>query len=150
MKWINPPVAFMLHAGVPPLVAAGCDLPGLHPGDGQRVALEAYPGLLARQILGRRSYKSDTQANQTLDREAARRAILAQLEAGWPAWGARLVCPAALRAELINDAQGDCLDAVLCLVAAAWASRQPGWGRPAASDGLEGWIVGANAGSGPG
>ena len=28
MKWINPPVAYMLHAGVPLLLAAGVHLPG--------------------------------------------------------------------------------------------------------------------------
>ena len=57
MKWVNPPVAYMLHAGVPLLLAAGVQLPGLHGGDpnavdvsGQahRVALEAYPGLLVQ------------------------------------------------------------------------------------------------------
>lgn len=55
MKWVNPPVAFMLHAGVPRLLAAGVDLPGLHAGDRGRVALEAYPGLLARELIARRS-----------------------------------------------------------------------------------------------
>ena len=30
MKWVNPPVAFMLHAGVPLLLEAGAMLPGLH------------------------------------------------------------------------------------------------------------------------
>mgnify|MGYP003353291681 FL=1 len=48
MKWVNPPVAFMLHAGVPALLAAGVSFPGLHVGDPRRVALEAYPGLLAQ------------------------------------------------------------------------------------------------------
>ena len=62
MKWVNPPVAFMLHAGVPLLIQAGVSLPGLHAADPRRVALEAYPGLLAREILGRRSYKSDDKA----------------------------------------------------------------------------------------
>jgi len=59
MKWVNPPVAYMLHAGVPLLLQAGALLPGLHAGlhfgDRRRVALEAYPGLLARELLGRRS-----------------------------------------------------------------------------------------------
>src|SRR5660397_80227 len=49
MKWVNPPVAYMLHAGVPRLIAAGVHLPGLHAGDpndvdgsgqARRVALE--------------------------------------------------------------------------------------------------------------
>ena len=51
MKWVNPPVAYMLHADLPLLLDAGVYLPGLMPpgtGDAQRVALESYPGLLAR------------------------------------------------------------------------------------------------------
>ena len=65
MKWVNPPVAYMLHAAVPLLLEAGVHIPGLHEGDPQRVALEAYPGLLARELIGRRSYKSDDKAKQT-------------------------------------------------------------------------------------
>ena len=75
MKWVNPPVAYMLHAGLPLLLDAGVYLPGLMPpgtGDAQRVALEAYPGLLAREVLQRRSYKSDDRAKQTPDRLIAR------------------------------------------------------------------------------
>lgn len=73
MKWVNPPVAYMLHAGVPRLLAAGVHLPGLHDGDRQRVALEGYPGLLARELLGKRSYKSDDKAKQTPERLIAAR-----------------------------------------------------------------------------
>ena len=58
MKWVNPPVAFMLHAGVPLLIDATVHLPGLQRGDMRRVAVEGYPGLLAREVLGSRSYKS--------------------------------------------------------------------------------------------
>ena len=65
MKWVNPPVAYMLHAAVPLLLEAGVHIPGLHAGDEQRVALEAYPGLLARELIGRRSYKADDKARQT-------------------------------------------------------------------------------------
>src|SRR5262249_34533942 len=75
-KWVNPPVAWMLHAGVPLLLAAGADLPGHHAGDPQRVALEAYPGLLAREILSRRSYKSDDRAKQTPERLIARKDLV--------------------------------------------------------------------------
>ena len=54
MKWVNPPVAFMLHAGVPRLLNAGVYMPGLQPASqaASKVALEAYPGLLAREVLG--------------------------------------------------------------------------------------------------
>ena len=59
MKWVNPPVAYMLHAGLPLLLDAGVYLPGLMPpgtGDAQRVALAAYPGLLAPEVLRRGSH----------------------------------------------------------------------------------------------
>ena len=73
MKWVNPPVAYMLLEGAPRLLAAGVSLPGLSTGDPQRVALEGYPALLARSVVGNASYKSDEKAKQTTEREARRR-----------------------------------------------------------------------------
>jgi hypothetical protein len=145
MKWVNPPVAYMLHAAVPRLLAAGVDIPGLHAGDPARVALEAYPGLLAREVLGRRSYKSDDAARQNADRLIARKDLLAGLEVGRTRLGLRLQLTHAQRDALAEDARGDRLDAVLCLMQAAWAERHgaPGWGLPADLDPLEGWIVSA-------
>lgn len=143
MKWVNPPVAYMLHAGIGALQAAGCDLPGLHAGDPQRIALEAYPGLLARELIGRRSYKSDDPARQTPDRQAARAEIAAAIEAGRSRLAVHLVVTPAQRQTLIDDASGDALDAVLCLVQAAWAADRPGYGWPATVDPLEGWILSA-------
>ena len=143
MKWVNPPVAFMLHAGVPLLIDAGVHLPALHAGDALRTALEGYPGLLARELIGARSYKSDTTAKQTPQRVASRRDLLAALEAGRSRLGLRLRLTWAQRDELIDDAMGDRLDAVLCLVQAAWAAGQPNLGLPPAVDPIEGWIVSA-------
>jgi len=148
MKWVNPPVAYMLHAGVPLLLDAGVQLPGLHDGDPARVALEAYPGLLAREILARRSYKSDDRAKQTPDRLIARKDLVTALENGTTRLGLRLKLTHAQRDALVDDASGDRLDAVLCLVQAAWALQrhQQGdalYGLPPALDALEGWIVSA-------
>jgi Protein of unknown function (DUF429) len=143
MKWVNPPVAYMLHAGVPLLLEAGLHLPGLHAGDETRVALEGYPGLLAREVLGTRSYKSDTKAKQTSDRLIARKDLLDALEQGRTRLGVRLRLTHAQRDALVADASGDRLDAVLCMLQAAWASRQPGYGLATAIDPLEGWIVSA-------
>ncbi len=145
MKWVNPPVAYMLHAGVPLLLAAGLSFPAHTPGQGDagRVALEAYPGLLARELIARRSYKSDERAKQTPDRLIARKDIVEALEQGRTRLGLRLKLTAAQRDALADDASGDALDAVLCLLQAGWAVGQPGWGLPAAVDALEGWIASA-------
>jgi hypothetical protein len=146
MKWVNPPVAYMLHAGVPRLLAAGVHLPGLHEGDRSRVALEAYPGLLARELLGSRSYKSDDRAKQTPERLIARKDLITALEMGQTRLGLRLKLTHAQRDTLADDASGDNLDAVLCLMQAAWAQAQhtqgaAHYGLPATLDPLEGWIV---------
>jgi hypothetical protein len=155
MKWVNPPVAFMLRAGVPLLLKAGVILPGLHPGvsncdataaRSQRVALEGYPGLLAREVLGQRSYKSDDKTRQTADRLIARKDLITALEQGQTRLDVRLKLTHAQRDALADDARGDALDAVLCLLQAAWAQRQyeagdSRYGLPEKMDSLEGWII---------
>jgi Protein of unknown function (DUF429) len=143
MKWVNPPVAYMLHAGVPRLIDAGVHLPALHDGDTTRTALEAYPGLLARELIGARSYKSDDKAKQTPERLIARKDMLEALEQGRTRLGIRVAMSHAQRDALAADAGGDRLDALLCLVQAAWASTRADHGLPTDIDPLEGWIVSA-------
>ena len=142
MKWVNPPVAYMLHAGVPRLVDAGVTVYGMHPGDPDRMALEGYPGLVARSIT-RASYKNDAVRKQTDERRAARAAILDALQTGEYRFGIRLDAGDHLPA-LLDDGSADLLDAVLCGVLAAWAwqRRDARFGLPA-FDPLEGWIVGS-------
>lgn len=171
MKWVNPPVAWMMHAGVPRLLAVGAWLPAHQPnpatdstphpdlalpsafltaGPGRtasgagRVALEAYPGLLARELLGgSTSYKSDDPARQTPERQQARRHMLAALVAGHTRLDLQLELTPAQAEALVADASGDALDAVLCLVQAAWAGQRGAYGLPANVDPLEGWITSA-------
>ena len=131
------PVGFMYYEGLSRLVAAGVTIPQLRRGDPHRVALEGYPGLLAHALVGRRSYKNSAAP----DRVATRRDIVAALEQG--SNGLQLQLHGAQRQTLLDDASGDRLDAALCLVQAARASLQPGFGLPAAIDAVEGWIVGA-------
>ena len=147
MKWVNPPVAYMLHAGAPLLLASGSHLPGLHAGDPRRVALEGYPGLLARELLGARSYKSDDKARQDEPRRAARAELIDALERGATRLEMRLALSRAQRQALLDDARADQLDAVLCMVQAAWAAVQPNFGLPCGVDPLEGWIVTALPGA---
>jgi Protein of unknown function (DUF429) len=159
MKWVNPPVAYMLHAGVPLLIEAGMTLPRLHApvvladepepsvssSSSLRIALEAYPGLLARELIGNTSYKSDDKAKQTPERLIARKQLLQALEVGQTRLDLRLKLTHAQHDILVDDASGDSLDAVLCMVQAAWAQAQQEagdahYGLPEC-DPLEGWIV---------
>jgi hypothetical protein len=141
MKLVNPPVALMFHEGAPRLAAAGVCIPFLRMNDSSRIALEAYPGLLVRKQLGiRESYKSDTRREHTPARQAARKRIVAALESGKPL---RIILKAqpSLRKSLVEDGSGDLLDAAICAVQAAWASRQPRYGIPAGAPRGEGWII---------
>ena len=131
------PVGFMYYEGLSRLVAAGADLPGLHAGDARRIALEGYPGLLAYELIGRRSYKNDASSERLL----ARKDIIEALEQGRTRLGLRLKLTPAQAGELVADPSGDRLDAVLCLLQAAWASTRPRYGLPAGIDAVEGWIA---------
>ena len=144
MKTVNPPVAWMLHAGAARLKRAGLTIPSVRwPGD-TRVALEGYPGLVARAVT-RASYKNDARAKQTPERRAERERIVVALSEGATRFGPPVRFSPGLRPALVDDATGDTLDAVLCLLLAhwAWMRRDADWGMPADLDPLEGWIAGA-------
>jgi predicted RNase H-like nuclease len=132
----------MLHAGAPRLLAAEVSIPGMIAGDPQRIALEAYPGMVARSITSA-SYKSDDKAKQNPERRLARERIVGALEQGATPWQIRLDA-GQFRDALIDDGSADLLDAVLCQMLAAWAwqRREQNYGLPV-FDALEGWIVGA-------
>jgi len=143
MKLVNPPVALMFHEGARRLLASGAHVPALAEGDRRRVALEAYPGLLVRRQLGlRASYKSDTRREQTPERETLRKEILRALMEGRPL-GIRVKADSGTKRLLLEDGSGDSLDAAICAVQAAWASRRPRFGLPARVPRGEGWIVSA-------
>lgn len=131
------PVGFMYFEGLWRLVRAGVSLPLLHAGDPARVAVEAYPGLLAHELIGRRSYKNRDDA----PRRAARQELLDALQCGHGRLGLRVCFDAALGETLLADAGGDRLDALLCLVQAAWARDRPRAGLPPHLDPVEGWIA---------
>ncbi|MGH8765783.1 MAG: DUF429 domain-containing protein, partial [Burkholderiales bacterium] len=79
-------------------------------------------------------YKNDAKAKQTPARRAAREKILSQLP-----------IKTSIHKQLIDDASGDSLDAVICAVQAAWGwqRRRRNFGLPARIHACEGWIVSA-------
>jgi hypothetical protein len=151
MRWANPPVAWMMHAGIGRMLEAGLSFPAHDPPRrgrarlGQRVALEAYPGYTARRVVAG-SYKSDVPAKQTADREARRRSIVRALVAGRAGLGVALAVGRVWRQRIIADGSGDLLDAVICGLQAGHAAVLPGYGLPADLDRLEGWIASVPAG----
>lgn len=142
MKWVNPPVVIMLHTGTPRLLESGVHLPAHQiAGDASRVALEAYPGYLAR-LITRDSYKSDTVAKQNRARREARLRIFASITNADSPAGLRAVVPKLWQRTILDDQSGDHLDALLCALQAAQAGKFPGFGLPSGIDLLEGWIAG--------
>jgi Protein of unknown function (DUF429) len=131
------PVGFMFYEGLSRLVQAGVAIPGMLAGDARRMAVEGYPGWLAFELIGRRSYKNAEGAERLI----ARKDIVDALEQGRTRLALRLKLSHAQREALVDDASGDRLDAVLCLMQAGWALAQPGYGVPADVDPVEGWIV---------
>src|SRR5690606_36445896 len=140
-KLYGTPVALMFFEGAKRLVQAGVTIPGLLEGDPDRTVIEAYPGVLARRILGRRSYKNDDKSKQSAEQHAARRALLQDIVNGAVAddYGVNVAAPM----ELANDPQADTLDALLCAIQAAWAwsQRERTFGMPEDCDRLEGWMA---------
>jgi Protein of unknown function (DUF429) len=139
-KLYGVPVGLMFFEGAQRLLASGVTIPHLHDGDPQRIAIEAYPGVLARQFIGRRSYKNDARKKQTADQQEARRDLLQALcEEAPRRYGFGINAPD----SLCDDPGADHLDALLCAVQAAWAWRQRDdrFGAPETADRLEGWIA---------
>jgi hypothetical protein len=131
------PVGFMYFEGLWRLVQAGLTLPRQRLGDPRRVAVEGYPALLAHELIGPRSYKNGVDAARLI----ARKDLLGGLELGRTRLNLRVAMTDAQRDRIADDASGDRLDALLCLVQAAWAVRRPAGGLPDEVDPVEGWIV---------
>lgn len=151
------PVGKMYFEGLWRLVQAGIELPGLladkAPKDAEpppmRAAFEAYPGLLAHEILGRQSYKSDAREQIDAARRLVQRlSLIDALEQGRTRLGLRLKLTPGQRDHLASDPQGDRVDAVLCLLQAGWADARRAEGdaragQPLDMDPVEGWILSA-------
>lgn len=139
---VNPPVGRMWQACTPVLLDLDADIRPVRPNLGASItAIEGYAALVAENLAGTRSYKSESATGDTAERRRARKAIVERLgtEACAAAYGVRVRLPASLRFAFLESHRADRLDAVLCAVQAAWAGHQPDLGFPADADPLEGW-----------
>jgi hypothetical protein len=143
MKCVRPPVGWMFVEGAPRLLRAGVSIPNMLKGDPQRIAVEAYPGYVARVAIGRRSYKSDEPAKQDAARSAARKDLLESLQTTQNSTGIQLSASGLLFDAMLSDGTGDLLDAAICAMQAGWALQRKynGYGLPPSMDPLEGWIA---------
>ncbi|HEX2253800.1 MAG TPA: DUF429 domain-containing protein [Thermoanaerobaculia bacterium] len=140
------PLAKMFFAGAPRLLRSPLSILPCRPTTDPRVVLEAYPGCAARKLLlARRGYKGEGRTRQTPAQRQGRAELLEALT------GRRVRGVYELgveinrfrRDQLLDDAQGDLVDALLAAVQAAWACRRRecNWGLPVACDPAEGWIA---------
>jgi hypothetical protein len=141
------PVGKMFFQGATRLYNSPISILPCRPTSDNRIAVEGYPALVARKLVGKRSYKNDVRGQQTIDREMARAEIVKGLSSEplvkW--YGLSVEMSDEMEEMLVQDAMGDMLDAVLCAVQAGWAymERERGYGIPVECNKDEGWIVDA-------
>ena len=144
MNLVRPPVGKMFFQGAPLILDSGASIVPCAMTDGDRVIVEAYPALAAQALADTRSYKNDkNDKNDQQPKVEVRRRIVASLtgERCKEKYGLVVRMDSKVRQGLVDDPQGDLLDAVLCALQAAWSSLQPDYGVPETCDRLEGWIV---------
>lgn len=127
------PVGKMFFEGAPRLLDAGLNLPAHRRNECDRTAIETFPMLAARRLVGVSKYKSG-RGKASEGQAEVRRRIIGALEAE----GVRF--SPGLAEKAIGDETGDWIDAALCASQAAWAADAPSWGMPPNLDPLEGWI----------
>ncbi|NUN65202.1 DUF429 domain-containing protein [Pseudanabaena biceps] len=142
MKVYGVPVGKMFFEGAPRMLAAGFSVLPCHPTDDQRIVFEIYPALLARQLIGKHSYKSDTKQKQTATMQILRQEMLNQLRSpiSTAKYGFAIDISQAITEQAITDPSGDTIDAIFANIQTVIASQQPNYGIPETCDRVEGWI----------
>jgi len=139
------PVGKMFFQGAPRLLASGVSVLPSHPQPTTRIVMEGYPALAARRWSGKQSYKSDERAKQTVEQHATRQRIVDGIRSSAleEIYGIQLCLTDEQVQRLVEEPMGDELDAVLCVIQAAWAytRRDANYGIPTTCDVVEGWIV---------
>jgi len=145
MMLFRVPVGKMFYQGAPRLLRSGVSVEPCYPTGSLRVAVEAYPAVVARRFLGKRSYKNDERKKQTTDQREAREELVAGLGSAIleEAYGFVAEIDGSWRKTFVREPAADALDSLLCAVQAAWTytKRDEGWGVPEECDRDEGWIL---------
>ena len=119
-KLYGVPVGLMFFVAAPRLLASNVTIPMLQYGDPERIVVEAYPGVLARQLIGNRTYKQDTRKKQTSE-QRTKHALIFSTELANGRLRNRYGLGIKALPELCEDPGADHLDALLCAIQAAWA-----------------------------
>ncbi len=145
MMLFRVPVGKMFFQGAPRLLASGVSIVPCRPNGDDRVAVEAYPAVVARRFLGRTSYKNDERRKQSPEQQAAREKLVAGLRSPVleEAYGFVVEMDKVWEERFVSEPAADALDSLLCAVQAAWAysRRTTDYGVPPECDALEGWIL---------
>jgi hypothetical protein len=144
MMLFRVPVGKMFYRGAPRLLASGVRVEPCRRNGDTRVAVEAYPVVVARRFLGRTAYKRDA-VPDTSERRSAREMLVTGLASPSlkQVYGFTVEMDDHWREEFVADPTADALDSLLCAVQAAWAylERDESYGVPPECDPDEGWIV---------
>jgi hypothetical protein len=145
MMLFRVPVGKMFYRGAPRLLASGVSVEPCRPRRDARVAVEAYPAVVARRFLGGASYKNDERRKQTTAQRATREKLVAGLGSDTlkEAYGFVVGMDDHWREDFVRDPSADALDSLLCAVQAAWAytRKDENYGIPPECDPDEGWIL---------
>ena len=156
MRWVNPPVAWMLYAGMQTMLRAKLFFPAhsfpikskniyskfilKNKKPRFKIALESYPAYTARKKT-RNPYKSDNEKKNNNLKKNNRQLILNSLLKNEVGFQLALIIDEKFFQPIIDDGKGDFLDALICMAQAASAVIKPNFGLPKKVDPLEGWIL---------
>ena len=144
MMLFRVPVGKIFYQGAPRLLASGVRVEPCRRNGDERVAVEAYPAVVARRFLGRMAYKRDG-VPDTTERKSAREKLLGGLESATfrEVYGFTVEMDGSWKEEFVGDPSADALDSLLCAIQAAWAykKRDESYGVPPECDPNEGWIL---------
>ncbi len=144
MMLFRVPVGKMFYQGAPRLLASGVRVEPCRRNGDDRVAVEAYPAVVARRFLDRTAYKRDA-VRDTPERRSARETLVAGLRSTVlrEIYGFTVEMDGSWREEFVRDPSADALDSLLCAVQAAWAhtNKDERYGVPPECDPDEGWIL---------